>query len=36
MTLISKGRVAVADYGANSVFVFSGQGKLLFRFSSPQ
>ena len=29
LTLISKGRVAVADYGGNSVFVFSGLGKLL-------
>ena len=36
LTLISKGRVAVADYGGNSVFVFSGLGKLLFRFSSAQ
>lgn len=34
MTLISKGRVAVADYGANSVLVFSSKGGLLFRFPS--
>ena len=32
MTLISKGRVAVADYNANAVFVFSGNGDLLFRY----
>lgn len=32
MTLLSEGRVAVADYSANSILVFSGSGKLLFRF----
>jgi sugar lactone lactonase YvrE len=32
MTLISNGRVAVADYGANSVVIFSAKGAMLFRF----
>ena len=32
MTLLSEGRVAVADYGANCIFVFSGKGTLLFRY----
>jgi len=32
MALLSSDRMAVADYGANSVFVFSSKGKLLFRF----
>jgi len=32
MTLISKGRVAVADYGSNSVLVFSNSKALLFRY----
>lgn len=32
MTLISNGRVAVADYGANSAVVFSSKGEMLFRF----
>ncbi|RSL18749.1 hypothetical protein EDE15_4351 [Edaphobacter aggregans] len=32
LTLVSNGRVAVADYAANSVFVFSSKGELLFRF----
>jgi DNA-binding beta-propeller fold protein YncE len=36
MTLISNGRVAVADYAANSVFVFSDKGVLLFRFPSAE
>ena len=35
LTLISKGRVAVADYGTNSVLIFSSKGGLLFRFPSP-
>ena len=34
MTLISNGRVAVADYSANSVLVYSESGSLLFRFPS--
>jgi SMP-30/Gluconolactonase/LRE-like region len=34
MTLISQGRVAVADYSANSIFVFSNRGALLFRYPS--
>ncbi len=34
MTLISNGRVAVADYSANSVLVFSEKGALLFRYPS--
>ncbi len=34
MTLISSGRVAVADYGANSAVVFSTKGELIFRFPS--
>jgi sugar lactone lactonase YvrE len=34
MALISKSRVAVADYGANTVLVFSIKGELLFRFPS--
>jgi len=33
MALLSGDRVAVADYGAYSVFVFSNKGGLLFRFS---
>jgi len=32
MTLISKGRVAVADYGASSVLVFSKNKGFLFRY----
>lgn len=32
LTLISGNRVAVADYGANSILVFSARGELLFRF----
>jgi DNA-binding beta-propeller fold protein YncE len=36
MTLISEGRVAVADYNANSIFVFSGKGDLLFRFPAAE
>ncbi|MGB7849094.1 MAG: SMP-30/gluconolactonase/LRE family protein [Candidatus Acidiferrum sp.] len=32
MALLSNDRMAVADYGANSVFVFSSKGALLFRF----
>lgn len=32
MTLISEGRVAVADYNADSIFVFSDKGALLFRY----
>jgi len=32
MTLVSEGRVAVADYNADSIFVFSGKGVLLFRY----
>lgn len=32
MTLISGGRVAVADYSADSIFVFSDKGALLFRY----
>jgi len=32
MALLSQNRVAVADYGANRVLVFSDQGALLFRF----
>jgi DNA-binding beta-propeller fold protein YncE len=32
MALISTDRVAVADYGASSVLVFSGKGTLLLRF----
>ncbi len=32
MTLISKGRVAVADYGANRVLVFSNTKGLLFQY----
>jgi DNA-binding beta-propeller fold protein YncE len=34
MTLISEDRVAVADYSANRIFVFSGKGALLFRYPS--
>jgi DNA-binding beta-propeller fold protein YncE len=32
MALMSNDRLAVADYGANSIFVFSDHRKLLFRF----
>jgi DNA-binding beta-propeller fold protein YncE len=32
MALLSSNRMAVADFGANSVFVFSSKGALLFRF----
>ena len=32
MTLISQDRVAVADHRSNSIFVFSGNGRLLFRY----
>lgn len=32
MTLLSEGRLAVADYSSNSILVYSGSGKLLFRF----
>jgi DNA-binding beta-propeller fold protein YncE len=32
MTLLSNGRVAVADYSSNAIFVYSGTGMLLFRF----
>lgn len=32
MALISKDRVAVADYSENCIFVFSSKGELLFRF----
>ena len=32
MTLLSKGRVAVADYGANRVLVFSNTQGLLFQY----
>lgn len=32
LTLISENRLAVADYGANAVLVFSLKGELLFRF----
>jgi DNA-binding beta-propeller fold protein YncE len=32
MALLSSERMAVADYGANSVFVFSSKGEMLFRF----
>jgi DNA-binding beta-propeller fold protein YncE len=35
MTLLSDGRLAVADYNSNSILVFSGTGKLLFRFPQP-
>jgi len=35
MALLSQNRVAVADYGADSVLVFSNKGSLLFRFSAP-
>lgn len=31
LALLSKNRIAVADYGANSVLVFSSKGALLFR-----
>jgi DNA-binding beta-propeller fold protein YncE len=34
MALISKDRMAVADYTENSIFVFSGKGAMLFRFPS--
>ena len=34
ITLIWNDRVAVADYGANAVLVFSNKGQLLFRFPS--
>jgi DNA-binding beta-propeller fold protein YncE len=34
ITLISNGRVAVADYSANRAVVFSKSGELLFRFPS--
>jgi DNA-binding beta-propeller fold protein YncE len=34
MTLISGGRVAIADYKANAILVFSGKGALLFRYPS--
>lgn len=36
MTLISEDRIAVADYGANTIFVFSSKGALLFRYPSGQ
>lgn len=32
MTLLSEGRLAVADYSSNSILVYSSTGKLLFRF----
>lgn len=32
MALLSQNRVAVADYGANRILVFSNKGSLLFRF----
>lgn len=32
MALLSGNRLAVADYGAQSVYVFSGKGALLFRY----
>lgn len=32
VTLISQGRIAVADYRANGVLVFSSKGRLLLRF----
>ena len=32
MALISKDRMAVADYAENAIFVFSSKGALLFRF----
>jgi DNA-binding beta-propeller fold protein YncE len=32
MALVSMNRVAVADYSANSILVFSSKGTLLFRF----
>lgn len=32
LTLISGNRVAVADYAANSILVFSARGEFLFRF----
>ena len=32
MALLSSDRMAVADYGANSVLVFSSKGELVFRF----
>jgi DNA-binding beta-propeller fold protein YncE len=35
LALISENRLAVADYGANAVLVFSLKGELLFRFPSP-
>jgi len=34
MALVSDSRLAVADYGSNSIAVFSLKGALLFRFSS--
>ncbi len=34
VTVISQNRIAVADYGASSVVVFSNKGDLLFRFPS--
>lgn len=36
MTLVSAGRVAVADYRANAIFIFSGSGSLLFRYPAGQ
>jgi hypothetical protein len=35
MALTSNDRLAVADYGASSVIVFSNKGVLLFRFPAP-
>jgi len=32
MALILSDRMAVADYGASSILVFSSKGALLFRF----
>lgn len=36
MALLSQNRVAVADYGANRILVFSNKGSLLFRFPPNQ
>lgn len=32
MTLLSEGRVAVADHSSNAIFIFSSKGTLLFRY----
>ena len=34
MALVENGRIAVADYGADSILIFSDKGGLLFRFPS--